>query len=508
MKAVFILCDSVSRRLLQMYGSAEPAITPNLDRLAERSVVFDNHWCGSAPCMPARKDILTGRFSFLEKSWGGMEPYDHALPDILRTSNVHCQLFSDHSNYLIPGGENYTKGFTAWQVERGQECDPVWQRPGPDGIKTGKAPAGYKGGWSEAEEENRRHLLTEYDYPSVRTIRNASQWLEENADADNFLLWVEAFDPHEPYDCPLHYLELYEKPGEYTGVDWTHPGYEENVYDEAETRHLRNRCKALLTMVDRYLGGLFDVLDQHDMWKDTMVIFTTDHGFHLGEHGFMAKNYMPPYNEVFHLPMTIAAPGVTPGHSPAITQAIDFLPTLMDYFGVSESVPQNKLHGRNLLPVLRREKEGVRESTIFGYFGKQVGWTDGRYTYFRAAKDESNRPLNVYTAIPTMLRQFYGANEAVNVEDYDKIEMGRFLPWTKYPVYKIPADIIHLGNASLDFSVRSTYIKDNLLFDLREDYSQQNPITDPVLEAEIIKRLKKDMEACDALPEQFERLGL
>lgn len=508
MKAVFILCDTVNRRMLEMYGSKDPAITPNLNRLAERSVVFDSHWCGSAPCMPARKDILTGRLNFLEKPWGGMEPYDHSMPDILRENNVHCSMFSDHAHYVIPGGENYTKGFTAWQVERGQEGDPIWQRPGPNGIKEECPPDGFKGVWSESEEENRRHLRTEYDYPSVKTIWNATQWLDANADADNFLLWVEAFDPHEPYDCPKHYLDLYEKPGDYDGVDWIHPGYEENIFTEAETKHLQNRCKALLTMTDRHIGGLLDVMDKHDLWKDTMVIFTTDHGFHLGEHGYTAKNYMAPYNEVFHIPMTIAAPGVAPGRSSAVTQAIDILPTVMDYFDVSPDVLQNKLHGKDLMPVLKGEKEKVRDSVIYGYFGKQMAWTDGRYTYIRAAKDEKNRPLHVYTAMPTVLRQVYGGNDAVDVADYDKIEMGRFLPWTDYPVYRFPADIIHWTNASQEFSKRSRFNEDTMLFDLESDYEQMHPIKDAALEAEIVEKLKKDLELHDALPEQLERLGL
>ena len=115
MKTVFILCDTLNRRMLPAYGG--DAITPNMDRLASRSVVFDNHWCGSAPCMPARRDIMTGRLNFLEKPWGAMEPFDQSLQSILSgEKNVHTQMFSDHAHYVIPGGENYTKGFTAWEV--------------------------------------------------------------------------------------------------------------------------------------------------------------------------------------------------------------------------------------------------------------------------------------------------------------------------------------------------------------------------------------------------------
>ena len=213
MKTIFILCDTLNRRMLSAYGAGkDAAITPNIDRLARRSVVFDSHWCGSAPCMPARRDIMTGRLNFLEKPWGAMEPFDQSLQSILSDEkNVHTQMFADHAHYIICGGENYVKGFTAWEVNRGQECDPVWTRPCKDGIRPDTPPKWFKGSWTEAEHENRSHFHTEYDYPSVKTMWHAAEWLEDNHDADNYFLWVEAFDPHEPYDCPKYYLDLYEK---------------------------------------------------------------------------------------------------------------------------------------------------------------------------------------------------------------------------------------------------------------------------------------------------------
>ena len=83
--------------MLNIYNSnrEETARMPNLNRLAQRGVVFDNHWCGSAPCMPARKDIMTGRLNFLEKPWGAIEPYEQTLQTLLAEKNVHTMMFSD-----------------------------------------------------------------------------------------------------------------------------------------------------------------------------------------------------------------------------------------------------------------------------------------------------------------------------------------------------------------------------------------------------------------------------
>lgn len=150
----------------------------------------------------------------------------------------------------------------------------------------------------------------------------------------------------------------------------------------------------------------------------------------------------------------------------------------------------------------------MREGAIYGYFGKQVAYTDGRYTYFQSAADESNRPLYLYTAVPSLLRQYLGADDAVDTIDYDKIEMGRYLSWTNYPVYRFPADIIHFSNASQEFSRRSPFNEENLLFDLEQDYAQEHPIQDAALLERMVKKLKECMQQHGAPTEQYERLGI
>ncbi len=507
MKTIFILCDTTNRRALEIYGSQNPAICPNLGRLAERGIVFDGHFCGSAPCMPARRDIMTGRLGFLERPWGGIEPFDYTLPHILKSNNVHSQIFTDHSQYLIAGGENYLHGFTCWDVSRGQEIDPWSLQPDKTGIRADSRPDGYKGSYAEHYTANRARLKREQDYPSVQTMRKAAGWLSDNYEADNFLLWVETFDPHEPYDVPNHYIDLYGEEWEASAPDVHWPTYEPNIFDESETKRLNTRCKALLTMMDRYIGELLDVMDEHDLWKDTMVIFTTDHGYMLGEHGYMAKNYMPPYNEVFHIPLIVSCPGVQPGRCAALTQNTDILPTLMEYFGVDPSVLHYPLHGRSLLPLLRGEAQSLRESVIFGYFGRSVGYTDGEYTYFRAAASEENRPLYVYAGMPTILRQYLGA-DGIAKADYKRIETGRFLPYTDYPVYRYPAEIIDFRNPSQYFGKRSKYDAKSMLFNIKEDYAQESELCDAELEAVLCRKLAERMRECDSPPEQFERLGL
>lgn len=508
MKTIFILADSTNRRFLRMYGASHPAHTPNLDRLAERGTVFEQHWCGSAPCMPARRDIMTGRLNFLEKPWGGIEPFDQTLPALLRTKNVFTHMVTDHYLYLHVGGENYWNDFTSNEIIRGQEFDSIHMPACAEGIPTQVRPEGYKGIYSQEHDETYSRFASEDEYPSPVTMTHAAEWLERNADADNFMLWVEGFDPHEPFDVPQKYIDLYRKEDgdDYEGQPCYWPEYRKNIFTNQETRHLNVRYKALLTMTDHYIGKIFDVLDQHHMWEDTMVIFTTDHGYMLGEHGYMAKNYMPAYNEVFHIPLVIWHPKAAVKRFAGLTQNIDLFPTILNQYGVDLAQLHYAIHGKDLMPALTGQVDSLREGVIYGYFGKSVNYTDGKYVYMRAAKNITNRPLYIYAATPTTLRQYFGVG-CIRPEDYSKIEFGH-LPYTTYPVYKIPADIIDFKNPSQEYRQRAEQNAQSCLYNLEQDYEQEHPICDTALEAQYIARLKACMQVCQSPEEQYERLGI
>ena len=134
MKVVFALFDSLNRHMLGPYGGTRIS-TPNFDRLAQHTITFDNHYVGSMPCMPARRDMLTGRLSFLHRSWGPMEPYDNSFPELLAASGVYSHLITDHYHYFEDGGATYHNRYDSYDFVRGQEGDrwkamvqPHWDR--------------------------------------------------------------------------------------------------------------------------------------------------------------------------------------------------------------------------------------------------------------------------------------------------------------------------------------------------------------------------------------------
>jgi len=502
MRCILFLSDTLNRRLFDIYDSSGLHLK-NLDRLIERSIVFDSHYVGSAPCMPARRDIMTGRLNFLERNWGGIEPYDWTLPQALREHGIKSYIFTDHYHYLEVGGENYLTMFDGWVMPRGQAKDPCCSKMTP--VDQEYIGAVHPQFWAN----HNSYKGNEKEYPTPRTISRATTWLEENHEKDEFLLWIEPFDPHEPFDVPDEYLK--QLGDDYDGPLFVCPKYstvEEAGITERELKHIRNRYKALLLMMDNYLGGLFDVMDRHDMWKDTAFIFTTDHGYMLGEHGFMAKNYMPAYNEVFNIPLIVHLPGDEQKgrRIDALTQNIDIMPTVLELFKISLDELPNRIHGRSWMPLVKGESEAVRDCAIYGYFGKAVNITDGRYTYFRAPV-EGNRPLNVYTAMPMDLCSYF---DRKRVYDIGKIEMGRFLSWTDYPVYRFSADNMFYRNGPLRYTVLNEHEKKTMLFDLEKDPEQNENLCakDRELETAFCMKLAKAMKGYDAPEEQYIRLSL
>jgi len=203
MKTVFLLFDSLNRRALSCYGG--DTLTPNFQRLADRGITFDNHYVGSLPCMPARRDIMTGRLNFMHRSWGPLEPFDQTGPEILKANGTYSHLITDHYHYFEDGGLNYQNRFNSWELERGQEWDP-WKAvvDAPfDQFKQTYHPLQYDEEGGRARGMINRHFIArEEDYSIARTFQRGIEFLDQNGQSNNWFLQLECFDPHEPFAAP------------------------------------------------------------------------------------------------------------------------------------------------------------------------------------------------------------------------------------------------------------------------------------------------------------------
>lgn len=499
MKAIMVMYDTLSRAYLESYG-CNWTKTPNFKRLAKRSVQFENCYVGSMPCMPARRELHTGRVNFFHRSWGPMEPFDDSMPEILKKNGIYTHLVSDHQHYWEDGGATYHNRYSSWEIARGQEgdnwkTDLSYKFDKGTVFKNKEVMLSYPSytGMLTHDVINRNNMQKEEKTSQAVTFANGLEFIHTNHEQDNWFLQIETFDPHEPFFTLKDDKALY--PHEFKGddaeleADW--PPYAPVAEDDETVRHVRYNYAALVSKCDRYLGKVLDLMDAYDLWNDTMLIVNTDHGFLLGEHGWWGKTAMPIYDEIAHTPLYLYDPrrkdkvGLKRN---AIVQTIDLAPTLLEYFGVE--IPKD-MEGRPLAHVMEDDTP-IRDFAVFGYHGSQVDVTDGRYVYMHAAAHPEEKVYE-YTLMPTHMRQMFQPEEMQNIELAGPFEFTKGCKVMKIEKADMMGDTTSFGS---------------MLFDLQEDPTQNTLIHDETVESRLLGFIKEYMKKNDAPKELYRRLGL
>ena len=363
---VVVVADTFRRDHLGAYGNTY-IHTPNLDAFARSSVTFDRHTISSFPTMPARADMLTGNFSYTFMGWEPLWESLHTLPGLLSGAGYLTMGIVD-TPYFVRNRFGYDRGFD----------DFIWVRGQGDDIRPHER-SDYRSTWRK-----------ESDRLVARTMTEAEEWLERHH-KEQFFLYVDTWDPHEPWDAPDYYAERY-RPG-YDGEqiypaygDWREAGLTE---DDVELAHA-TYCGEV-TMVDFWIGRLLSKLDVLGLRENTIVLFVSDHGFYFGEHGYLGKaewindqtatahadasmptwlsqswlltvERSPLYQELVRVPLIVSAPGIEPGRRSGMTTAPDLAPTILDLAGVG--APPGAMQGESFRKVLTGEKDEHRPFVV------------------------------------------------------------------------------------------------------------------------------------------------
>ncbi|MCC6446287.1 MAG: sulfatase [Armatimonadetes bacterium] len=413
MNIILIVSDTFRRDHLGCYGN--PWIsTPNLDRLASRSCIFDRAYTGSFPTVPARTDLLTGRYSFTYCDWQPLSPKETVIAEVLGRAGYTTMLIAD-TPHILQSGYHFDRGFTGWEWIRGQENDRLVTDP----VDAPLPCAPHK--LRSPDETVRQYLQNvserryEEDYFVARTMSRASRWLEKNA-RNPFFLYVDTFDPHEPWDPPRYYTDLYD-PG-YTGEEVIYPAYGPADYlTDAELKHMRALYAGEATLVDRWAGALLRKAEDMGILDNTAVIFTTDHGFYLGEHGLIGKGIIrdgtfqtvPLYPEMAHIPLLISVPGGPQGRrTGAFAQFADLMPTILELTGAPDP---GSLHGHSLVPILEGKKRSVRPFAVSSWSiihgpasGRQSTITTDEWALICGGGAEAGQPAHTTAVVDSIAR--------------------------------------------------------------------------------------------------------
>ncbi len=497
MKTVFVLFDSLNRQMLGAYGGTRVP-TPNFDRLSKRSMIYDNHYVGSLPCMPARRDMLTGRLTFLHRSWGPLEPFDDAFPELLHHAGIYSHLVTDHFHYWEDGGATYHNRYDSYEFVRGQEGDPWKAMVQPHWARLREM---YHARQFSTERRdyksqniiNREFIREEKDFPSVQCFAHGFEFLDRNRDADDWLLQIETFDPHEPFHAPARFKKPFETGWQGPIRDWPRYGRVDELPDECE--ELRANYYSVVALCDSLLGQLLDYFDAHDLWKNTALVVTTDHGFLLGEHDFWAKNRMNLYQEIAHIPLFVHDPRQQQRAGERIsrlTQSTDLCPTFLDLHGVARA---RDIEGISLL-----DDRTPRDGVLFGYFGGAVNITDGRYSYHRFPADLRKQDIYQYTLMPNHIFAPFSVEELANASLAEAMPFTKGAKLLKVPVIeRSPMYDVYGPGALLEDTTR--------LYDLITDPGQMAAIDDPAVITRLSTLMAQLMMSNHAPPEAFTRLG-
>jgi arylsulfatase A-like enzyme len=412
MNVVVVVCNSLHLGFLGAYGNAWIE-TPNLDRLATEGVVFDHHFPENLTTLPTRRSWWTGRYGFAdaEQGWTPLRHDEVILPDFLWNQGVQTALISDVP-FLRESGLGYGRGFDEVIWVRGSGYDPLVPFGDPrtrhvrledeSGLRLPpEDDPDVRGLWKTRWEQLLRNRVVlggdrDENTGTARTVKTAIDWLERRKGSKSpFLLWLDIFSPHGPWDVPQPYRDQYVtvEPDEFEageegdlveGTEDDEPEIEieevaalidvpagavGDVISEAELFRLRRTYAAAVTLADRWLGKLLEALARMGRMDDTLLIFTSDQGEPLGEHGFVRRFRPWLYEELIHTPLIIRMPGGKPGgmRHQAIVQSVDLLPTVISALGlppIEGDLPT--VHGHDLLPLIRGKQTKIRDYACLG----------------------------------------------------------------------------------------------------------------------------------------------
>ncbi|WP_299267334.1 sulfatase-like hydrolase/transferase [Halorientalis sp.] len=505
MNVLFVSIDSLRRDFLGAYSDRPEVVdyhveTDNLDRFAERATVFDTHYAGSLPCMPARREWLAGTHDFLWRPWGPMEPFDDPIPELARDEGIVSQLVTDHFHYFQHGSNGYYEDFNGFEFVRGNEYD-AWR------TSPREPPAAFTDQLLDRETDppdstqylnrsayarNAAEFETEADFFAPKVFSRASEWLRENQAWDQWFCFVDSFDVHEPFHVPEPYASMYtdEDPADPDMPVWPYYGPIDEGQSELTDQQLefvRSQFAGSVTMIDRWFGRVLDTLDEEGLWDDTMVVVGSDHGFALGDHGWVGKNDFTVYDVIANTPLMIWHPETSVERVSALTSAVDLYETILDGLGID---PPSGTHSRSLMPLVRGQTSEHRDHALYGLWGSSVNVTDGRYTYHRPPELHSET-LCHSTSMQNTHSWFTPPTARTEVDS------GSYLPYTDASVWRYPADswLQH---------------RDERLYDRQSGPGQSTNLAggDEDATQYMVDVLRRALDELDAPDSQYDRLGL
>jgi arylsulfatase A-like enzyme len=353
--------------------------TPNFDRLVAKSWNFHRAFAASFPTIPHRTDTMTGRYGAPFHPW---KPLDCDVPTIPRAlAEVgYCSQLIHDTPHLVNGGNRFDYPFDAWTPVRGAEVDRAWITDTWEFFDNWTFDPLFDDYPMTKKEVLRGHHAiccytqtnhgrrNEEDWNVAKLFSKASNFLRDNTSRDKFLLWIDCFDPHEPWDAPPEFMKMYDKTPGYDGsIDPRafHVRNDPNLPEAARER-VKAMYKAKVSFLDKQFGRFLDTLEETGLAENTAILLTSDHGTNVGDRGnFHFGKMAPPKENESHVPFIVHAPGMGSGDSQVLVQPQDVFATVMGIAG-NEALTPDSIESYNVLAQLDEGTEGKRKLALAG----------------------------------------------------------------------------------------------------------------------------------------------
>jgi arylsulfatase A-like enzyme len=402
MNVILVMSDSYRRDHVGAFGN-DWIHTPALDRFVAQSTAFENFYAGSLATIPQRTDMFTGLYSFVDRPWQEMKPDDVVLTELLQKRGVETYMAADTPHLFRSTRLSFTRGFNAFHWTRGSEGDFWWS----DGYAEGdyREPDG-KGRiridpetWKRMRAQGQRRTM-EMDWVTPQTFQAGIDWLTHNHMRKSFFLYIDTFDPHEPWDPPRWAADLYGADPNMEPYAWAEYGAAK-MYGKKQLKQLQALYAGECTVVDRWFGRLVETVDLLGLAEDTMIIFVSDHGHYLAHpndggmvgkaHGYRKSDglanykdgekghFSPQLDSVARPVLIVRAPGQKVGAvRKEMVQPVDLMPTVLET--LKQRVPSG-LHGKSLTPLLAGQDVDWRDCAVTTSFKGQPQISDARWLY-------------------------------------------------------------------------------------------------------------------------------
>jgi len=338
--------------------------TPNFDNFAKDSIVFDNAYPESLPTIPVRRAIHTGLRTFpfnhrkpilrtddmvFDPGWNPIPPQHKHISEYLGDFKYKSAFITSTYHQFKPN-MNFHMGFDQWNWIRGHEVDKfrAQMRKSPEEIqmildqhalpsRKSRAQAKYQKFILKRYFSNVQYRESEFDYFPALTFQKAAEFAEDTARFEDVFSLIDEFDPHEPWDPPDHYLELY-RDNNYSGNDIIQPVYSEKLkrISEEEVEYLRSCYAGEVSLCDNWFGYFINKLKDLEIYNESLIFLISDHGHSIGEHNAMGKIPMCMYPELVDIPFMIKPPGNLNGPKRIQKTYVynhDILPTIFGFLG-------------------------------------------------------------------------------------------------------------------------------------------------------------------------------